>query len=126
MRRKFIVIIILLFTFSLSQAQNGKKGKSPNEFESGKYTYTIGNGTDREINFFISTDSSNWEQITVVNSFQKKLYFDNERIFFKIHTSHNKYIVYKLKGNVTYKIYFNPDNNSFDLLKFDGAAYLDE
>lgn len=83
-----------------------------------EYLYTIGNGTDRAINFYMSTDSINWQQFTLENNFQKKISYPQETMFFKIYSSHADFLCYNITGNTVYKIYYNPAINRFDLLKY--------
>ncbi|MEO8770625.1 MAG: hypothetical protein ABI402_11085 [Ferruginibacter sp.] len=82
------------------------------------YLYTIGNGTERTMNFYVSTDSVMWQQFTLENNFQEKLSYPQETIFFKIYSSHSNFLCYKIAGNTVYKIYFNPAIDRYDLLKY--------
>ena len=108
-----------------TQAQHKRRHELP-KIENGRYAYTFGNGTDWEINFFLSTDSIKWKQFTIEPSHQEKMYYDNEKLYFKIYTSKGRRVEYKIPGNVVYKIYFNPATNNFDLLKFSSSSYMDQ
>ena len=106
-------IVILSFTLPTQKAAIKKTASDYTD-----YIYTIGNGTDRTINFYLSTDSVKWKQISIENNFQEKLSYPQEKIFFKIYSSHTDFVCYNLTGNTVYKIYFNPAIDRYDLLKY--------
>ena len=110
-----LISTILLHSFTLPHKE---KVKQVVKHGNTKYLYKIGNGTDRDINFYLSPDSLKWQKFTVEMGFQSKEYFDYEKMYFKVDTRPNVFVVYRIKGNQSYKIYYNRSINKFDLVYF--------
>ncbi|MEO7524190.1 MAG: hypothetical protein ABIT58_08855 [Ferruginibacter sp.] len=111
------ILMSIIFLYTINSPDR-EKIEVPLVSADTKYSYVIGNGTDRVLNFYMSTDSSKWEMQTLKNNFQARLFYEQSAMFFKVYTKQNSFISYKISGNATYKIYFNPGVKKYDLMYF--------
>ena len=119
MKKCYLLLLSTVLLFFLFAFKPKEKTFCNRKFANTQYSYQIGNGTDRDLNFYMSADSLNWIQYTVAPNYQEKLLYDYDKMYFKVYTSHTEFVSYKLRGNATYKLYFNPAIKKFDLVYFD-------
>jgi hypothetical protein len=83
-----------------------------------KYSYTIDNGSNKVLKYFISLDNNNWEETSLRSSYQQVYTFEQREIYFKIKTDNFKFSTYKLTPNERYKIFWNEKLQKWDLTRY--------
>lgn len=83
-----------------------------------KYSYTIDNGSGKELRYFLSIDNINWQETSLRNGYQQVFTVEQKVIFFKIKTDDFKFSMYKLIPNERYRIFWNRNLYKWDLKKF--------
>jgi hypothetical protein len=81
------------------------------------FSYSILNGTDRELKYFISTDESNWQEANLESLYSQTFSSGLPYFFFKIYTNTFNFVSYKITPTDRYKIILN-NGNKWDLIKY--------
>lgn len=83
-----------------------------------KYSYTIDNGSDRELKYSISSDNITWQETSLRNGYQQTFTFEQKEIYFRIKTDNFKFSTYKLTPNERYRIFWNANLAKWDLTRY--------
>jgi hypothetical protein len=82
-----------------------------------KYSYTIENGTGREISYYISLDNVNWKQVSLRDGYQHNPTVEQSTLYFKLVTNTSKSVLYTLRPNERYKIVWNEGTQRWDIVR---------
>jgi len=83
---------------------------------SNQYTYSIANGSTQPLNYLISNDQVNWEQLSLQQGYVHTLKKDRPAIYIRLVTNAYNMVTYEIHPEDRYKIVWN--GNRWDLLKY--------
>lgn len=81
-----------------------------------QYTYSIANGAPQPVNYLISNDQLNWEQLNLQQGYVHTLKKDRALIYIRLVTTANNIVTYEIHPEDRYKIVWNVSR--WDLVKY--------
>jgi len=82
------------------------------------FSYTVQNGTDREIKIQISNDDLNWAEKSLRSGYQETYTLEQSKMYIRIYTTTDSFVHYKLDPAERYKIIFNQQDGKWDIIHF--------
>jgi hypothetical protein len=83
-----------------------------------KYSYHITNNTQQKLNYQLSTDNVNWQNLSLEAGYMINPSITSAKLYFKISTTALKFVSYELQPGTRYKIIWNASQAKWDLVQY--------